>query len=61
MTFLFDFGDNWEFELLLEAVEPDRAVDKVEILETHGEAPEQYLYEDDDEDDFDEYDDEGMM
>ena len=43
MTFLFDFGDNWEFDLLLEAVEPDRAVERAEIIEGHGEAPEQYL------------------
>jgi hypothetical protein len=57
MTFLFDFGDNWEFDLLLEAIEPDRVIDKVEILETHGEAPEQYPYEDDDSD-FEEYDEE---
>jgi hypothetical protein len=56
MTFLFDFSDNWEFDLLLEAVGPDRAVERAEILEGHGEAPEQYEYYDEDE--FEDYDDE---
>lgn len=56
MTFLFDFGDNWEFDLLLEAIEADRDIEKAEILEGHGEAPEQYEYYDEDE--FEDYDDE---
>lgn len=53
MTFVFDYGDYWEFSLLLEAIEPKR-VDTAKILETHGEAPEQYPDQDyyDDEDDF---------
>lgn len=42
MTFLFDFGDNWEFDVLLETVEPKRIRQRYKILETHGEAPEQY-------------------
>jgi hypothetical protein len=42
MTFLFDFGDNWEFDVTLEQVDPDRVTKKAEILESHGEAPEQY-------------------
>ena len=53
MIFLFDFGDNWEFDLVLEAVKPDHLVQKVKILEAHGEAPEQYPYED-----FDDFDEE---
>ena len=56
MTFLFDFGDNWEFDLLLEAIEADHDREKAEILEGHGEAPEQYEYYDEDE--FEDYDDE---
>ncbi|NDJ75049.1 MAG: plasmid pRiA4b ORF-3 family protein [Chloroflexi bacterium] len=42
MTFLFDFGDNWEFDVLLEQVDPDRVTKKSAILESHGKAPEQY-------------------
>jgi hypothetical protein len=44
MTFLFDFGDNWEFDVLLEKVDPDRTVKVVEVIETHGKPPEQYRY-----------------
>jgi hypothetical protein len=51
MNFLFDFGDNWEFALVLEAVEPDRIVNRTELLEAHGKAPEQYPYYDYDDDD----------
>jgi hypothetical protein len=42
MTFLFDFGDNWEFGVTLEQVDPDRVTKKSAILESHGKAPEQY-------------------
>ncbi len=42
MTFLFDFGDNWEFEITPEKVEPDRRIDRWEILEMHGTPPEQH-------------------
>jgi hypothetical protein len=42
MTFLFDFGDNWEFDVTLERVEPDADVAKPVILESHGEPPQQY-------------------
>lgn len=42
MTFLFDFGDEWEFEVVLERVETDRNIQKPELLEMHGEPPEQY-------------------
>ncbi|MCQ3933181.1 MAG: hypothetical protein DPW16_22255 [Chloroflexi bacterium] len=47
MTFLFDFGDNWEFDVVLEVVDPDRAVQVAEVIETHGDPPEQYSYADD--------------
>lgn len=43
MTYLFDFGDNWKFKVLLEEIQPgqpQRNSDK--ILEQHGKAPEQY-------------------
>lgn len=42
MTFLFDFGDEWEFEVIPEKVETDRRIERWEVLEIHGEPPEQY-------------------
>jgi len=43
MTYLFDFGDGWEFEVTLEQVEPtDRALRKPVLLDGRGDAPEQY-------------------
>lgn len=42
MNYLYDFGDNWEFDVTLEGVDPDRAVEKPVLLETHGKPPEQY-------------------
>jgi hypothetical protein len=42
MTFVFDFGDWWEFEVTLERVDPGMALKKPVVLEAEGEAPEQY-------------------
>lgn len=43
MEYLFDFGDNWEFELQLEEIKPDDSrPDYGEIIASHGQAPEQY-------------------
>ncbi len=43
MIFNFDFGDDWEFALLLEAINPpDKTLKKPKLLESHGTAPEQY-------------------
>ena len=42
MTFLFDFGDMWEFGVTLERVDPEMAIEKPVILEKHGTPPEQY-------------------
>lgn len=51
MTYLFDFGDNWEFDVLLETIEPGKPKrNSNQILERHGKAPEQYP-------DYDDYDD----
>jgi len=48
MTYLYDFGDRWEFDVRLERIDPvDRAMRKARMLETHGEAPEQYPGADD--------------
>ena len=42
MTYLFDFGDQWEFDVTLEQVDPKMDIDEPVILESHGEPPEQY-------------------
>ncbi|MBS3919560.1 MAG: plasmid pRiA4b ORF-3 family protein [Deltaproteobacteria bacterium] len=42
MTYLYDFGDNWEFEVTLEQVDRAEAVKKPRILEMHGSPPKQY-------------------
>jgi len=43
MTFLFDFGDQWEFEVTLEAVDTDPAASQApRVLERRGKAPQQY-------------------
>lgn len=57
MTFLFDFGDNWEFDVKLERIDPPAPkIKEPFVTESHGEAPEQYLEWDDwdDGDDWDE-------
>lgn len=53
MEYLFDFGDNWEFNVVLESIEPGKAkLKKPKLLESHGKAPEQYPnWDDDDESD----------
>lgn len=42
LEYIFDFGDWWEFQLLLEAVEPEVAGQKLGIVESKGKSPEQY-------------------
>jgi len=42
MTYVFDFGDWWEFEVTLERVDPDMVIEKPVVLEKHGEPPAQY-------------------
>jgi len=42
MTYLYDFGDNWEFDVTLEEVDRAKVVKEPVVLETHGEPPEQY-------------------
>jgi len=55
IEFLFDFGDNWEFDLTLESINSDEVKQVTRILETKGEAPEQYPNWDEDDDDFDSF------
>jgi hypothetical protein len=47
MIYLFDFGDQWEFDVTLEQVDPDRTIEKPSVLEAHGKPPEQYPIWDD--------------
>ncbi|HEY9621444.1 MAG TPA: plasmid pRiA4b ORF-3 family protein [Crinalium sp.] len=43
MTFLFDFGDNWQFKVELEAIAPPAPnLSAPTLLERHGKAPQQY-------------------
>jgi len=43
MIFLFDFGDNWQFDVQLERIDPvDPKLEKTKVLEKKGKAPEQY-------------------
>ncbi|BAZ31864.1 hypothetical protein NIES4074_43370 [Cylindrospermum sp. NIES-4074] len=47
MTYIYDFGDNWQFDVQLEAINPpDSKIKKAKIVEIHGEAPKQYWSED---------------
>lgn len=40
--FLFDFGDRWDFDIQTENANVDSMIGKPQVLERHGEAPEQY-------------------
>ena len=42
MTFLFEFGDRWEFDVALEHVDPEMKIKKPVVLEKYGNAPKQY-------------------
>lgn len=48
MLFNFDFGDNWHFDVVLERIDSDTDIDGASILESHGDAPPQYHYYDED-------------
>jgi hypothetical protein len=43
MEYLFDFGDQWRFDVKLEEINPaDARIKRPKILEKHGQAPPQY-------------------
>jgi hypothetical protein len=43
LEYTFDFGDNWEFQLVLESIAPpDNKLKRARIIEARGQAPEQY-------------------
>ncbi len=47
MTFWFDFGDNWKFQILLEEINsPDAKIKHSQLLQSSGKAPQQYWSED---------------
>jgi hypothetical protein len=55
MEYLYDFGDNWKFEVMLESVQPSNfRMKKARVIESHGKAPEQYWYGDEEDDSDDE-------
>jgi len=47
MTYLFDFGDQWKFDVTLEKVDPAMIIENPIILKAQGDPPEQYSMEDD--------------
>lgn len=53
MIFHFDFGDDWQFDVLLEKFDESNTNADIELLQSHGDPPPQYDNEDWD-DDFDE-------
>jgi hypothetical protein len=43
ITYVFDFGDWWEFGVVLESIdEPDSKIKKAKVIDQKGKAPEQY-------------------
>jgi len=47
LFYLYDFGDQWEFTLLLEKIdENNKEISAPIILESYGESPEQYEFDD---------------
>lgn len=51
--YVFDFGDNWQFHITVEAIEATTSETNkgYRLIETKGEAPAQYDWKDEDEDD----------
>jgi hypothetical protein len=53
MEYLFDFGDEWRFDVRLERIDSaDSRIKKPKLLEKHGEAPPQYPNMEEDEEDW---------
>ncbi len=43
LSLIYDFGDSWRFNVLFERIDPPGSVKKLpKLLESHGEAPQQY-------------------
>jgi len=53
MLYIYDFGDYWKFNIkLLEIEKADVKLEAPKLLELKGEIPQQYKYDDDEDDDF---------
>jgi len=46
-TFIFDFGDWWEFNIWIEKIEEGKRMDDFKLIKSVGDAPEQYSDYDD--------------
>ena len=47
LDYLYDFGDCWEFEVVLEKIDKEHTeATEATILESYGESPKQYVYYD---------------
>jgi hypothetical protein len=43
MRYLYDFGDNWQFDVKLERIDSvDEKIKNPVLLASHGESPDQY-------------------
>ncbi len=40
--FIFDFGDWWEFNILIEEIKEGETIDEVKLIKSYGTAPKQY-------------------
>lgn len=49
MVFTYDYGDNWEFTVKLEKIDPECRVRRPQVIASAGKAPEQYPEDPDDE------------
>lgn len=53
ILYFFDYGDSWEFEVQLLKINKDVIPPRVpKVIEVKGEAPRQYGYYDDDDDEY---------
>ncbi|CAA6800397.1 MAG: Unknown protein [uncultured Sulfurovum sp.] len=41
-TFIFDFGDWWEFDILIEKIDEGKCIEEFKLIKSVGKAPEQY-------------------
>ncbi|MBS4023289.1 MAG: plasmid pRiA4b ORF-3 family protein [Dethiobacter sp.] len=52
IMYLFDYGDSWQFEIQLLKIFKDENPENPKVIEEKGEAPSQYRYYDEDEDEY---------
>jgi hypothetical protein len=45
LEYLFDFGDSWQFDLLIESIDAAAtAAKRIRVIESHGKPPPQYEF-----------------